>query len=337
MATIPLEQLPTLFGKNLKHCLVNQSEVKERYLHGIADQSIEVLLARAAREPEAAAVILNEIIDTSFAVVRKIKIVERLLAGADLNTMKKIIPRFAALMDQTSKTSKDEKKILSNRQLLADMMVNIVRAMKLPNAENISQYRKIVSAILKIFADYAYSAPDVSSVATREMFQSRLASCFTKTIAMDSDDPAFHPYYVLRIIREGEPKFTLNAASDVLETIEGAVKTLEKITKKEQTATETTKETLKAIKLLFVFTVLQVYHGEVDTINVIDELQECYKSLKKHNFEGIDDEGAETLVEILIGFVSKPSLLFRRLVSSVFTACTWAINEQGLQSMIDVS
>jgi DNA polymerase phi len=81
--------------------------------------------------------------------------------------------------------------------------------------------------------------------------------------------------------------------------------------------------------------VLQVYNGDADAVNMLDELKDSYHKLsekKKPSTQG----GAETLVEIILTLVAKPALLFRRIGPHVFSACCANINEPALESMTQV-
>ena len=92
---------------------------------------------------------------------------------------------------------------------------------------------------------------------------------------------------------------------------------------------------LKAFEILYSLTILQVYNGDTDAVLVLDELKTCYDSLVKHS-SAESDEASELLVEVLLSFVSKPSILFRKLVEQVFTIFTSDITAAGLRAMIKV-
>lgn len=79
--------------------------------------------------------------------------------------------------------------------------------------------------------------------------------------------------------------------------------------------------------------ILQIYNGESEAVEMLEELNNYVEGL----LQGASfDKGSATVVEILLSFVSKPSQLFRQLGYRISTSCAWAIDETGLQSMIKV-
>ena len=121
------------------------------------------------------------------------------------------------------------------------------------------------------------------------------------------------------------------------------------------------KSQLEAFELLYAMVILQVLNGDPDAINVLDELQMCFEKisssseakstgakhehrskrvkLDKAEVEDSDSEAdvSQVLTEILLSFVSRQSVLLRRLAKTVFTAFVGAMTEPSLNLMFDVS
>jgi len=88
---------------------------------------------------------------------------------------------------------------------------------------------------------------------------------------------------------------------------------------------------------MFSLIILLLYNGDSDALSVLDELQICYDKLIRHkNTDGNDTDPTEVLVEILLSFISKPSMLLRKLAQQVFSAFVGDIRAEGLQLLLNV-
>ncbi|KAL9116301.1 MAG: hypothetical protein Q9187_007175 [Circinaria calcarea] len=216
----------------------------------------------------------------------------------------------------------------------------------------VSDCRMVILQILGLLAKYAYfetqgdtdglrKAPEPPiSQASREIFRSRIASSLAHLIAKTAD-LSNYPYDIVSIIHKRESLgdstlITLGTDDRIHKQIKHAWKILEKIHAKGKLEDKTKKDLFNAFELLYCLTMLQVYNADTDAVNMLDELQDCYKGLLKHKDEDTQKKGSEILVEILLTLVSKPSLLFRRLAQQVFSVCTSIITADGLHSMIRV-
>lgn len=83
---------------------------------------------------------------------------------------------------------------------------------------------------------------------------------------------------------------------------------------------------------------IQAYSGEPDAVEMLNELQECYGTITsaKSGHDDNKEQAFGAVLEIILGFASKSSGLYRRLAEQVFTAITGQINAEALQSMLDV-
>ena len=352
----PQNVLCFMFSKNLTRCLINQLASRERYLNRIAEKAIKTLLDRAEAQPAVAVIAFIGLTgvhgQVGFDQVTKTKTIERLVGQFDNDGLLEVFPTLCeyVLRPETS----DLKLVASQRQAVADLLVTIIKSRPSLKNDNpaLAAYSESICSILNFLAKCAYfriqddgedakSAPRPEMTTTsREMFRSRLISCLTCLIDSNTD-PARFTYLVVRNIHDLELnhntcKTLLDIDSDIEKVIRKGYKTLEKIHSKEMLAPAPRKPELQAFKLLYSLSILQVYNGDTDAVNVLDELKGCYDSLIKR---GADDEkdGSEALVEILLSFASKPSLLFRRLAEQVFSTFASTITPAGLQSMFKVS
>jgi DNA polymerase phi len=328
----PEKVLPVIFGKNFGRSLINHLAAKDRNLHTIADKTLKAMLSRAI--VGATVPIVNAMldIDPSFDKLTKSKSLEKVLTDTGLQALQVIVPKLTSLLAHKKSGDGQQSKPMVS-QNIADLLIAVVRSRSVPDGKDLVAWREIVCEILRSLSSQAYAEGTKEREA--EMFQSRITSCLTHTIVKDHSDPTFIPYMTICSIRE-LPGAAPKAEPKVLDIIENGWATLEKLQTKGNSAKGSRKQTFVALKLLYIFTLLQIYNGDADAVSLIEELQGCYKNLTKRNVSDDADSGGEVLVEILLSFISKPSLLFRRLASQIFSACTKAVNESAIDSMTEI-
>jgi len=77
--------------------------------------------------------------------------------------------------------------------------------------------------------------------------------------------------------------------------------------------------------MLFALTLLRLYNGDPEAVSVLQDL------------EGVKVEGnSGLLVEIILGFLAKPSALLRRLSGQVFASFAGSLTFDGLKLLLDV-
>ena len=357
LQSAPAHIFLSLFSQNLMRCLMNQLTFSERYLHRIADSATKAITRRIKLEPPIVVVAVKGLLTppngrVNFDQSTKTKTVEKALAGVNESSLELLLPIFRQLI--LGPGTQEEKAAAAMRQVLADHLVFLVRSIQVnADKENTGalQYSAGVQSILAMFAKFAYfsdgkdaRSPNKSftpslSIASREMFKSRITTCLTHLINR-SADPSHYTYALISDIRFREEtdrhcKSLLELDQNVDDSIRRAWKTMKKIQTREKESQPDRKKMLQAFVLLYSLTILQVYNGDADAVNVLDELKPCYGSLVKHRKRG-DQEGPEALVEILLSFVARPSMIFRRLTQQVFSACASDINRAGLEAMIKV-
>jgi DNA polymerase phi len=88
---------------------------------------------------------------------------------------------------------------------------------------------------------------------------------------------------------------------------------------------------------MFSLVILLLYNGDGAALSVLDELRICYDKLIRHkSMDGNDTDPTEVLIEILLSFISKPSMLLRKLAQQVFSTFAGDIRAEGLQLLFNV-
>jgi len=91
---------------------------------------------------------------------------------------------------------------------------------------------------------------------------------------------------------------------------------------------------LHAFKLLISMTLLQVYNGEADAITLLDDLNDCYKSI--FDDHGTKDHVFHVMIEIILSFASKPSMLCRILAEQIFSTFASKVSTEAFQSIFEI-
>lgn len=237
------------------------------------------------------------------------------------------------------------------RQWAADLILTAVRNGKSPKTES------WLNDIITMFASFGHfdivskkNSPNPPiSASSQSMFRARLLSCLSYLITIREgavkERAETWPYKAVRAIstlqKDSNYKLAVEFDSVIEETLKGALKTLERIRKKLAKPTKTSSATpqLSSFELLYSLVILQVHAGETDALGVLEELQICYDKVFKSKPSSPDEKGvdaSEVLVEILLSFLSKPSVLLRKLAMQVFGSFVDRITDRGLGVMFGV-
>ncbi|KAL2810838.1 DNA polymerase phi-domain-containing protein [Aspergillus granulosus] len=343
-----------VFTRNLVRCLTNQLAVEDRYLHRMAVKASKAIQTRVSKEPEFAAAAVKGLMGTAGSVnfdqVTKTKTIEKIVSEANVDALNEILPLFASLI--ASPGTSESKAAASSRQVLAGLLLSMVRARVSASDAADEGSEAVLESILVIFARFAYFTSDEKKGAvqppltqqTQELFRSRISSCLNSIIAAQKHTTTL-PYAVVRKIRDAAKSEEFGpfiiAMDDVLkDSVKGAFKALKKLSGMDQKSNQAG---IDAFKLLYSMTILQVYNGDADAVSMLDELDFCYnkifgdqKSKKGENGGEETSEASDALVEILLSFASKPSQLFRRMSEQVFTAFAPNVTATGLESLISI-
>lgn len=219
------------------------------------------------------------------------------------------------------------------RQLLAEHIVAMIRAVKIIESSNKSNW--IDEAALPILARVAYCKDDSCtppiSEKTRNRFRTSLMSVFTHVLS-DFGGFSFPCNLVLNLTPDA-----VQMDEDLTAVNAEALTIIRKLLKKSKSDSLDTKAPRQALALLYSLVIIQLYNGEPDAVSVLDELKLCRDKLVTHSDnEDSDADASEVLVELLLSFISKPSALLRKATQHVFSAFIEKVTAGGLKLMTDV-
>lgn len=290
--------------------------------------------------------------EVNFDLITKTKTVEKLVnmvTNASLDDLLQFLRRLVI-----NPGIQDEKGAASRRQVIGNLLLSTARSRSVLTGGDkpaASEAEQGILQILSLLVELAYFTrnnqsnspgskddPPVSP-ASHDMFKARILSCLTN-LTNKSTDPSTFAYHVVKVISSRQKQsasFTplLVMDSALMEVMRKARRLLEKIHVKEQSSSAEKKPLLTAFKLLSSLLILQVYDGDADAVNMVDELKDSYYKLLDRE-KSRSQEGSEVLIEIILSLLAKPARLFRRIGPHVYSALAKDINESALQSMIQV-
>jgi DNA polymerase phi len=219
--------------------------------------------------------------------------------------------------------------------MLGDYILAMIRRTNTNIADKSEENTWIETHALPQLASLAYSknetfTPPVSQK-TRSIFRTRLGSAFAHLIA---DPNGFS--YPCKLVQTLKPS-AVDMDEHISAAKDEALVVIEKLLKKSKKAADHDKKPLQTLAMLYALVIFQLYNGESDAISLIDELKVCYENL----IHGNDDlepgqDASVVLVEILLSFMSKQSLLLRKIAQHVFAAFSGDFEEESLKLLIDV-
>ncbi|KAK5149558.1 hypothetical protein LTR04_007019 [Oleoguttula sp. CCFEE 6159] len=351
IAAGPPEILPLISSPNLMRCLINQRKDPKGYLHTAAKAPLNHMITRVKETPELATVFVKALLtdhgSINFDHVTRSKTVETALSLASPTALTEIITFLGRLIFRCD--SKEQPAEL-RRRTLADTLVSLVRS-QVAERDSASLDMWLLP-LFKLFVKVTYFVPSSAedtedtavppvSDASRAMFQSRLSSCLTHLLASKLDEDMSYPHFIVQRIHKQSKKSALQlvfqAEKAVRKTIKQAHTTLDEIVAKEKqyrSKNQSKMSMLRAFKLLFSLTILQVYNQDPEAVSILDELETCYTA----TFASQTTEATtfDLLLDVLLGFAAKSSALFRKLVEQVFTAFAADLSAQSLESLIEV-
>ena len=352
MRNAQVQHLDIIFSPNFMRCLINQLNSSERFLHRIAEKTSQAVLDRAKKQPFAALPALKGFLSASygrlnFEPATKSKMVEKLIALADNASLQSLLPYLEEMVIHPG--TEVEKTAAVKRRTTADLLVNIIRSRHLTEyTENAPDLSNLIQEVFNSLIRFAYlshshASPEAKpspaiSQSTLDDFRNRITSCLTHVL-FKSASPSELAYNAVKSIPRQQKHHTsmqllVEFDPDVSAIVQEAWMTLRKIYKI-SVIEPGQRPTLQAFIMVYSLTIFQVHNGDPDAVELLGELKTCNDTLMNNTGRN-KNEGCSVLVEILLNFVSKPSLLFRRSAQLVFDACVEDFTRDDLISMSKV-
>lgn len=319
-------------------CILQHRSDPSRYLFDAAKVPLNQMVTRAKQDPTVAAIFLKNLIiggQPNFDQLTKSKTVEDLIAAADEEALQKIISDISLAM--RTRKSKDPTRTENDRRAFTDLFLMILRAHKqpsevfyhLPDVNSEWLQSAWIVLLLEELTDLGFAYPKtafdpVLSDESQAMIRGRLMSCLNLLLDYPIEQAVLAPVLVADLLTKvghiqqdlsEEDQLNRDAASEIIDGFDNH---------------ESEHAIDQAFQLLFSLSIIQMYYKEPDSGDTLQDLISCYQSLES------SEDSSITLIELLLSFVSKPSALFRKLVTQVFPKFTAHMTAESLQSLTDI-
>ncbi|KAF2157908.1 hypothetical protein K461DRAFT_290175 [Myriangium duriaei CBS 260.36] len=345
IATAPHIVLNQIFSPNVLRSIINQRASTGNNLYVASQAPLSTLVGRTKADQQAVKPVVQALIGTAglsnFDRLTRTKTLEDILSNAPVSDAAEILAIISGNVRQP-KTS-DHLDADASRRSTADLLLTFARrqgAVQTQAEADCNNAQKFPwLSILEVTSEFAYlkrktDGDDAIPKKIREIFQARTTSILTFTMESKLDPEFDHAWQVIdfidRAIQSGKCRLALEADDAIHRVLSTSLGRTREVRTQESKASLDSKPLLRAFKLLFALSVLQVYNGEPDAVSILEELEECYKMWSKNQ------NSSSTIIEILLGFVSKPSALFRKLAENVFAAIADQVGEDGILSLLDI-
>ncbi|KAK6348597.1 hypothetical protein TWF718_006385 [Orbilia javanica] len=352
-----------LFSSNLMKCFINQLSSPERYLHKASQKSLRVIKSKAESSPATASTLLSCLLShngsPNFESVTKTKVIEPLFSSADEQGQLEIVQFFKSLILQPA--AEDPKSIEKSRQWAADQLLSMIRSSKAAPKSS------CISEIVNIFVEYGHFniKPSLStdltfSATTQATFRTRLSSCLSELLQNPELKSTVWPAKAILLIKQKREESVDDFATTVDESIEEEIEKVFNIVSKLDKKTPTLGSRRYAFALMYSLLLLQLFNGEPDAMDMLQDLHIVFEKIgkerkekekkkekhrhkrHKHDSEEHDheegDEGEqdslEILIELLLGFLAKPSVLAKKMSQTVFKSFADSLSASALDSLL---
>ncbi|KAI1169600.1 DNA polymerase phi-domain-containing protein [Nemania sp. FL0916] len=319
-----------LFTRNLMKCLINQAAKEDRYLHRAALKTLQSIEKAVEAQPELLVPILKELIGRSgaydFDQRTSSKTIESLLQWSTPANSKKVLKLLREPILNLESTPDDAEKL---RQAYADYILKMTVQAKIPDTDSHDAGSKNALELgIKELASCAYSVQEEFvpplSEKTREIFRNRLSSTFAKVRKQHKNAE-----YLCDAVGSVEP--TAVAMSTEIDTErKGALKAMTKLLKPSKRLGDNSGNLSSGLALLYATTILQLYNGVPDALDILRDLEACSEKMKSK-----ESGASELLVDILLALVSRQSSMMRQIGEQVFEVFTSQISLEALQLLTE--
>ncbi|KAI1426593.1 DNA polymerase phi-domain-containing protein [Xylaria sp. FL1777] len=319
-----------LFTRNLMKCLINQAAKEDRYLHRAALKTLQSMEKATESYPELLIPILKELMGKfglyDFDQRTNSKTIESLLQWVTPANSKKVFKLLREPILNLKDAPEDAEKL---RQAYADYVFKMTIQAKISGTDpNDANSKSTVEIGVKELTSCAYSLeeefiPQLSEK-TRDIFRNRLASAFSKVTKQHNNTK-----YLCDAVRSVKPTAVV-MDDDIENERKGALKAMAKLLKSPNKSDDSSSNLSSGLALLYATTLLQLYNGAPDALNILQDLEACSEKVKSK-----EAGASELLIEILLSLVSRPSPMMRQISEQVFDAFTSQISPEALQLLIE--
>lgn len=355
MPALPASSVSDLFTQNFMRCLINQSAQSGRLLNKISTKTINTIIEVPQKDISKVVPVLSRLIDEgnggtwNFDSITKSKATDALVGvlsyieDVDLVTSKQVdslvsdikevlIAKFEkALSEQDeSDTSKITHK-KSNDNVLKWVLDKLLILMRSTKRFKVEKSKLLESLLLFLIKHAFFKSIKGNSVSNNilKLVQDRLNSFLSEAITTKRKGHSWSLYCVKQIKSfEENSDYELLLQLDeslalVKDEVFGMLSTIKEAMKQDKDKNDQQ----YCFELLFSMVLLQLYMGEAETVDVLEELKTCY--LETFTGEGAEMNTSIILTEIILSFVSKKSTSLKKLSTIVWESLMCSTDQDG--------
>ncbi|KAF7584052.1 DNA polymerase phi family protein [Clavispora lusitaniae] len=356
ISVLPANLVEFSFTPNFMRCLINQSALQNRLLNKISTKAINTIIEVSQADLSKVVPFLKCLINEkcggswNFDPMTKSKVTDALVGVLGyvedvnsvsdsqvdelVNSIKEVlVAKFdEALASQIEPENTDvlaHKK--SNDNILKwvlDKQLVLIRSTKRFKASKSKSLESIFKFLIQHSFFKAKNAPSVSSNILK-LIQDRLNSFLSEVILSKRKEHSWSFYCVKQIKKlEDNDKFelVLELDSDLNAIKEDGLEMINTI-KDAMKRDQAHKDQQYCFELLFSMVLIQLYMGEAETVDVLQELKDCYVETFSGGKE--ENDSSVTMTEIILSFVSRKSSLLKKLSTIVWESLLCAKGADG--------
>lgn len=342
-AAVPTEITDSLFTQNFMRTLINQSSENNRLLNKVAKKTLLKITEVTSEQPDKTISVLKNLLvgnygSLQFDRLTKSKTVESLVTNPVSNV--KLAKFFINILQKPNSDDKDT--ALKAQKWSIDQLLHLVRAKK--SKLEAKSDLEWIDSILKSLVQVAYfkESAEQEESPISEFAQERLNSILSDVVTIERTDNQTWSYKTLSALLEYSKDHIpiFNFDEELKAVKDKSLKILKKIRNKRESSKHIDNSRLLVFEILFSMVTLQLFSGDAESVDTLQELQDYYYENKKDSNDDDDnDEDHDSvigIVEILLNFVSQKSSLLKKLSMIVWENFCEKVDLGALELLFDV-
>ncbi|QLL35097.1 hypothetical protein HG536_0H04730 [Torulaspora globosa] len=319
---VPSNWVSCCFSQNFLRTLINHSSDSRRFLFKISHKILNSIVDICQKDPSHklvpcfTALLFGPNGSINFDKLTKTKTVSKLLALDQLDEAT-LCEIFESLSNYSVKSSSSAEK--TQLQFALDTLLYVVRGHRAQLTHDM-----VVELLLRPIVSLAFffEGDETINTLANERLQSILSEAMQSTTQNHS-----YQYYALQMIREAESsgkQLATKMDESLNEVKENAFKVLSSV------STDLENAQLRGIEMLLSMSLLQLYSGESDAVQVAEELCSFYKNRDEN------DSSLVGMTEILLSLLAQRKALLKKSSLYVWQQFIEDIGEEELKVLLDV-
>ena len=337
LPVVSSDQYKDLFSEAVLAVLASQSSKDDRYLHKAA-KGILTLVQKIAEEDTTKALplveaFINEQRETMFfdrsSKTKTVTSLIELIPEKELPSLIKYLLDRCVSADGANGLSSYASRVDLRRPFIADTLVNMIKNPRInKNSKWIDQVLQyfMVSGFFSGAPANGASYSDFSEL-SRKLSRDKIVICLGHLI--HQEDGVSYAKKVIRMLKTytDNDNYTLVFEPDdkIKDIINSSMSNFKALTK------SGTHE--PGFILLYALSILQVYAGDADSVELLTDLEQSYQSMASG---ASSSEEIQLLIDTLLAFLSKDSAVVRKLVENVFGKFAEKLDRNSLTLLMNV-